>query len=491
LKTSLSPLALIFGLFVVLYVVVFATQRLYPFIDLPNHLAEVAIYKWANTSVLGKFYSVDGGIHPSSLHYLFCNFFDDIETGNKFYYMLYVLALPCITCLIILKLGGNWRFAFLSLLLVFNYNAVYGFAGFTMAIPIVLLVFYLLCYDAKWANVILAGVLILLFLSHALCLLFSLFLIFVLAVWRSKTITDFLARVWFVVPVFVLFVVWQMYAFKSDHSTSAFLLDYYTNDFIPKFYLRSKIFFFDNFVLFAGVKGVVLAFLFSCVMLLPVFIKIVKQKVSVSAFWIFSKQHKESMAFLFVCFVCCFFLPGELPGQEVLYQRFSVFLFLSIIILGSILHANSVNKYFQSVALAAVFAHMVLWYDYMADFNRENENFNASFFADVPKEEPMASVMIDFNYRGRPVYMHFSNYHILWSKGVVTTMLIDYRFGSIKRVASKQVLPELKQWAGISRLIPEEYKNLKYLLLKGEPTNLPANTVTIAEQRDWKILKLN
>ena len=70
-------------------------------------------------------------------------------------------------------------------------------------------------------------------------------------------------------------------------------------------------------------------------------------------------------------------------------------------------------------------------------------------------------------------------------------MLIDYRFGSIKRVASKEVLPELQEWAGISKLIPEEHKKLKYLLLKGEPSNLPANAVIIAERKDWKILKLN
>ena len=475
-----------------LYVIMFATQRLYPFIDLPNHLAEVAIYKWANTSVLGKFYNVDSNIiHPSSLHYLFCNFFDDVETGNRVYYILYVLLLPCITCLVILKLGGNWRFALLSLLLIFNYNAVYGLAGFTMAIPIVLLVFYILCYDTTWANVVLAGVLVLLFLSHALCLLFSLFLIFVLAVWRSKNIKEFLARVWFVAPVFVLFVVWQMHAFKSDESTSAYLIDYYLNYYLPRFYLRSKIFLFDNFVLAEGIKGVIPAFVFSCVMLFPVFIKLIKRKINFSTIWSFSKQHKESIAFVFVCFACCFGLPGGLPGQEVLYQRFAVFFFLSIIILGSILHKNSTNKYFQGVALAAVLAHLILWYDYMSEFDRETEIFNPSFFTGVPSNEPMASVMIDFNYRGRPVYMHFSNYHIVWNKGVVTTMLIDYRFGSIKRGVSKEVLPELQEWAGISRQIPEEHLKLKYLFLKGNPDNLPATAVTIAERKDWKILKLN
>lgn len=468
----------------------FATQRLYPFIDLPNHLAEVAVYKWEDTSVLGKFYSVDPGIHPSSLHYLFCHFFDDIETGNRFYYMLYVLMLPCITLLIILKLGGNWRFALLSMMLIFNYNTMYGFAGFTMAIPIVLLVFYLLCYDTTRANIILAGVLILLFLSHVLCLLFSLFLIFVLALWRSKTCKEFLQRTWFVAPVFVLFVMWQMYAFKSGQSTTAFLLDYYSNDFLPEFYLRGKIFFFDNFVVASGTKGIILAFLFSCVMVFPVVVKALKHKLSFSILWNFCRQQKEITAFIFVCCVCCFGLPDELPGQEVLYQRFSVFLFLSIIILGSFLYRNSVNQYFQGVALATLLAHMILWYDYMEEFDRENENFDRSFFAEVPYNEPMASVMIDFNYRARAVYMHFSNYHIIWSKGIVTTMLIDYRFGAVKRVASKEILPEVKQWAGISRLIPEEHKKLKYLLLKGEPMNLPANAVTIAERKDWKILKL-
>ncbi len=489
MKTSPAPY--VFGVLLVAYVLLVAGQRLYPFVDLPFHLAEAVIFKLSETPVFSKFYAVREGIDPNSFHYLFCSLFENVETGNRYYYMVYAAVLPLVTCLVIFQQGGNWKFSFLSFLFIFNYNVTFGFAGFTLAIPFVLLTFYLLCSKRNWAEIALVLVLIALFYIHVLALLFSLFLTVAIRIVQAENISGFFKRIWVVIPVLILFFIWQTHAFGNEESTLAFLMDYYLNSYWQEFYLRSKIFIYDNFVLAEGLPGILFALLVCFTVFLPIAINFSKYRFSISRIFAFAKQHKESMVFVGVCVICCFFLPNELPGQGILYQRFSVLLFLSIIIAGSLLYKDSIAKFWQVGALLVVLMHGALWYNYLSAFNRENESFNPSLFKKIPEGAPMGSVIIDYKYNGRPVYIHFSNYHIVWSQGIATTKVIDYRFGSIKRIASKETLPEYQEWSGTAGLIPEEYKNLKYLLIKGNPANFPEEAVQLAGDRNWKIVKMN
>jgi hypothetical protein len=480
-----------FILLVACYVGLFLNQTIFPFVDLPNHLAEAAIYKLSDSSIFNDFYYVSEGIEPNSLHYILTGFFDDVEKGNKLYYALYAILLPLLTFLLIKRLGGNWEFALLSLLLVFNYNVSFGFAGFTLAIPIALSVFYLLCVSKPWSKMLLTFVLILLFFTHILGLLFCLFLIVVIAiasVIKSKRGKDAISQIWFAIPVLILLFIWYGHAFKGEQSTLSFLLDYYKKNYFQEFHLRSKIFVFDNFALAEGYRGVVIAFLFSLAIFLPLVLGLLSEKISYLRIRNFYHANEYACLFLFVCMVCCFCLPSELPGQGILYQRFSVLFLIAIIIVGSISFAKPLNNIHRLVLVVVVLLHGALWYDYLTEFDEENSSFNASLFNNVAKNKIMGGVIVDYKYRGRPVYIHFANYNIIWNHGIATTKVIDYRFGSIKRTASKEVLPEYQEWSGTIGLIPKEYENLDYLLLRGEPKNLAVNASRIAGDKIWHII---
>lgn len=488
---KISAIGLMFVLLVACYVGFFLNQTIFPFVDLPNHLAEAAIYKLSDSGIFNNFYHVSDGIEPNSLHYVFTSLFDDIEKGNKLYYAFYVILLPALSFLLIKRLGGNWEFALLSLLLIFNYNVSFGFAGFTLAIPMALFVFYLLCVSKAWSKMLLAFVLILLFFTHILGLLFCLFLITVFAiasVIKSKRGKDVISQIWFAIPVLALLFIWYGHAFKGEQSTLSFLLNYYKKNYFPEFHLRSKIFVFDNFALAEGYRGVIIAFLFSLTIFLPFVLGLLSEKISYLRIKNFYHSNKYASLFLFVCIVCCFCLPSELPGQGILYQRFSVLFLIAIIIVGSILYTRPLNNVHRLVLVIVVFLHGALWYDYLTKFDKENSSFNSSLLGNIPKDKILGGVMVDYKYRGRPVYIHFANYSIIWNHGIATTKVIDYRFGSIKRTASKEVLPEYQEWSGTIGLIPKEYENLKYLLLRGEPKNLPANANRIAGDKIWHIV---
>ncbi len=485
-----SAFGWVFILLTVCYVGLFLNQTLYPFVDLPNHLAEAAIYKLSNSSIFNNFYHVSGGIEPNSLHYIFISLFNDIEKGNKLYYALCAISLPVFTFLLIKRLGGNWEFSVLSLLLIFNYNVSFGFAGFTLAIPLVLSVFYLLCINKPWSKIFLSFVLVLLFFTHILGLLFSLFLIAAIALLKSKSIKEGAGQIWFAIPVLFLLFIWHSSAFKGEQSTLSFLLDYYTKNYFPELYLRSKILVFDNFALADGYLGVLIALFFSVAILLPFFMGLLSEKISYLRLKNFYEMNRPASIFLFVSLVCFFGLPSELPGQGILYQRFSVLLLIAIIIVGSILYTKPLSNVHRVVLVAVVFFHGILWYDYLSKFDNENSSFSASLFNSIPKNKILGGVMVDYKYRGRPVYIHFANYYIVWNHGIATTKVIDYRFGSIKRTTSKDILPEYQEWSGTTGLIPDEYKNLDYLLLRGEPKNLPANAIRMAGDRVWQVINV-
>ena len=62
----------------------------YPFTDLPNHLAEATIYKYINepgTEFSNYYQSQVDIFKPNTLHILFCSLFGNIELGNKIFYM--------------------------------------------------------------------------------------------------------------------------------------------------------------------------------------------------------------------------------------------------------------------------------------------------------------------------------------------------------------------------------------------------------------------
>ncbi|MEJ2004783.1 MAG: hypothetical protein P8X57_07435 [Cyclobacteriaceae bacterium] len=134
-----NPLFIGFICIIVIAVLIVNT-RLLPFVDLPNHLAEAAIFRHLLNSdkVFDAYYEMVPWFYPNTFHPYVVSLFPSAEMGDRIYFLIYLVCLPLSVYLVIRKVDGNQWVGLLSILLVFNYNVTFGFVGFYMAIPFVL-----------------------------------------------------------------------------------------------------------------------------------------------------------------------------------------------------------------------------------------------------------------------------------------------------------------------------------------------------------------
>ena len=77
--------------------------------------------------------------------------------------------------------------------------------------------------------------------------------------------------------------------------------------------------------------------------------------------------------------------------------------------------------------------------------------------------------MFENSFRGRPVYIHFPNYYIIWKQGVATTSIISYRFGIIRRAATQDDLPAYHDILDDESVDRNRYRDMEWLLTRGDP----------------------
>src|SRR5688572_28561599 len=152
--TSLSSYSNVRSLllyFVILCAIVLFSVSLLPFIDLPYHLAEAAIYKYYDESgnIISQYYKPTPWYFPNTFHTVFCSLFPTVELGNKVFHILCIALLHTFLFLIIRRLGGNPWYGLLGILFTFNYNVSFGFVGYAISIPAILIIFYLALIDFK------------------------------------------------------------------------------------------------------------------------------------------------------------------------------------------------------------------------------------------------------------------------------------------------------------------------------------------------------
>ena len=71
-------------------------------------------------------------------------------------------------------------------------------------------------------------------------------------------------------------------------------------------------------------------------------------------------------------------------------------------------------------------------------------------------------------FRGHSVYAHFPNYYLVRRKGIATTLMMDFRFGNVRRRASEQRLPRYVGRTADGVSYDGRYGALEYLLTAGE-----------------------
>ena len=469
-----KQVVVVMAAFLIAHAVILFYAPLLPFVDLPNHLAEAQIYKYAGTAAnhLDKYYAPVPWYYPNTFHTIFCSVFPTVEFGNKVFHVLYIACLQVALFLIIRHLKANQWYGLLGLIFTYNYNLTYGFVGFAISIPTILLLFYLILRDvdnSTWLNKFLMSILlILLYYMHAQNALFGLLLYGIItlfrywpAIWKAVISGAVVSA-----PLLALIVYWWLHkeAAQSD-DTLKFLLNYYTGPFWSSFYERARLVVFDHYSISNDWAGVIIGAFLVLLLIIPV-IRFRSLLLPVSSFL---RAPSIYVALLFVISILCFsFLPDKLPGQSPLYERFCTLVMLSLVLVTSVWLKEVPEKFIRTFACVTLVLYSFLWGEYIVTFNHHNRTFNKDFFGEAHPEGRLAGMIDAFNFRGRPVYVHFPNYFVVWKNGIASSKIIDYRFGVVRRNASTDILPFYHEYFDPKSIARFGYERVEYILIRGD-----------------------
>ena len=154
----------------------FWAGRFLPFLDLPQHLglATVVARVAEPGSSLARYYQLDLRVTPYWGYYaamwLLGRAFP-IELANRLLFTAYAVGLPLSAAFLLTSFRRDWRWAVLTVPLVFNTNLFFGFATFVLAIPLAVLALGLAERELAWPRrrgraVALGAVVTLVFLAH-------------------------------------------------------------------------------------------------------------------------------------------------------------------------------------------------------------------------------------------------------------------------------------------------------------------------------------
>jgi hypothetical protein len=472
---------LVFILVLTVHLYNVGAQRLYPFLDMPNHLALAGIYKSYGEpdNQLETFFSLKMFPRPNVFHTVFCGsqFFPDIEVANKIFYLLYTVLFVSAVLLLIVRCRGNMWYGLLTFLFLYNINVCYGFTGFTIALPVVLfLLYFIINYIEKrsvFAAIMIAALLPAIFFMHAMAFLYAV-MVFTFCVFfdmsRMGTWRRFFVHLGICIPGVVLFFMWYISDSReySGPSMAQALLNYYRYSFLGSFWQRGAFMIHDNFRLSGTLVSYVMAAAFSLVALFFAVFPILKKQAN--------KRALPSVGFYCICIflacssACTLFMPVALPGYSFLYQRFSVLVFLGVILTGSIVAPKALSAFLKTGLCAIVLLHALLWFECFRAFDVENEGFGKTFFSACTSGDVVGGLIYDYRFRNVSMYDNFPDYYMAWTGGVSTTRLVDDRSFVIRRRVGTNVLPAYIGWIGKhgGQEYDGRYSALDYLLVRGE-----------------------
>lgn len=514
------------GFFIFLHSALICVTRIFPFVDLPNHLAAATIYRYYNDpqTLFSHFFDIQLFFKPNVIHLIFCSLpvFPSVECANKVYLCIYVMLFPVSVFLVIKKIGGNIWYTFLSFLFLYNFNMRWGFVEFVMAIPFIfLLVYFLLSYrdhERLSYKIAISSMLTVIFFIHGLAVLFSLLIFFLWALYTYRNAWKKLTGVLCLsMPVLLCVVLWQLSEPSyEDIPTVRFIIDYYRHTYFAKFIDRRGLFYTDNMQLYEGNGGCYAALLISLSIIISLLWKIVLNwRNNRSAFLkIIRKPSGKGYVILFgfITLICFLLLPEKIPGQPILYERFAVLVLLATLIISSIELQSTVifqpkplllistilflmlygicyntiipaivftvcsgigysmscsDRIKKGVVLGMCSLHFVAYTEYFSSFQKETAQFTPDLF---PAQEPgkvLAGLIYDLRFRECPMYIHFPAYYIVWKKGIAVNSFMDYRFGIIRRKCPVETIPVYLDWVGTSEKYDGRYNNCDFLLICG------------------------
>jgi hypothetical protein len=469
-----------------------------PFVDLPFHLAESVIIKnFDNPALLfSRFFAIPTLIKSNIFYMYFCSLsiFPDVESASRVFYSLYILIFPLSVFVLIRTLKGNTAFSLLSFLFLINHNVHWGFVSYTVSVPVLFLTitsFYQYFVQNKRKYAFFIWILfIITFTLHFQMAIFSILIFSLLTlIYQRRDLKQIFINIASVLPVLAIMV----YAYLQDSQGGTtpllpYMLSYYTSNYFSTLLDRFMILLvIDNSFFLGGPNGAYHSLLLTIPIVLFFIYFLIKSKSA-------SLLNTVSNKFLFILtgitFACYVFLPDIIPGQNVIFERYSVILFILIITLISAISLSDKSlKYIQIIIPLLVLFQSVIVLDYMLDFKKSTADFNKDVFPRTSNQK-LAGIMLDNDFRGSKLYAHFPMYYTVWYNGI-TAGLIDYRFGLIKRNVSVDTLPVYKEWIDNSINFDEYYKPVDYLLVKSREDLKFNNFSPEKESGKWKLYKSN
>ncbi|MCX6158303.1 MAG: hypothetical protein NTY74_10040 [Ignavibacteriae bacterium] len=469
-----------------------------PFVDLPFHLAESIIIKnFDNPALLfNKFFAIPTLIKSNIFYMYFCSLsiFPNVEFASRIFYSIYILIFPLSVFTLIKTLKGNTLFSLLSFLFLINHNVHWGFVSYTMSVPVLFLTFssfyqYFIQNKLKYAYYIWI-MFIITFTLHFQMAIFSILIFSLLTlVYQWRELKQIIINIASVLPVLAIMV----YAYLQDsHGDTTpllpYMLSYYTSNYFTTLLDRFMILLvIDNSFILGGPNGAYHSLILTIPIVLFFIYFLIKSK---TASLIYTVNNKFLFILTGITFACYIFLPDIIPGQNVIFERYSVILFLLIITLISAIRSSDKSfKYIQIIIPLLILAQSVIILDYMLDFKKSTSDFSKDIFPNTSKRK-LAGIMLDNDFRGSKIYAHFPMYYTVWYNGI-TAGLIDYRFGLIKRNVSVDTLPVYKEWIDNSINFDEYYKPVDFLLVKSREDLKLQNFSPERESGKWKLYKSN
>ena len=197
--------------------------------------------------------------------------------------------------------------------------------------------------------------------------------------------------------------------------------------------------------------------------------------------------------FIMALFVYCF-IPSIANMLYFSYFRFSVLIFLSLILIGSLSVPIEFFKFRPLLFILAALLHFSLWIDYFTAFQKENHDFTPNLFPKNTGDKVLAGLMYESLFRGQPVYMHMPNYFIIWNKGIAANQFVEFPTPwAVGRKVGFDRLPPYQEWLWISKNYGGRYSQVDYLLIRGR---VPQDDLehfksfqVIDRQNEWIVLQ--
>jgi hypothetical protein len=197
------------------------------------------------------------------------------------------------------------------------------------------------------------------------------------------------------------------------------------------------------------------------------------------------------MALFMAATACVVFMPDRIPGEPGLHERFAVFFFSAMILLSSVVPWSRFSRRHALAICALAVLYQAARVEYFASFARDSRDFTPAILPADP-QATLLGLSFTGEYRGHPVYTHFADYFIVWSRGIAVTEAAQFRFGTVRSNPAAPALPRHDSSPGASVDFDALAARVDYVLLRGESPRMAALDARFALERAsgaWRLYR--